>query len=678
MPRQFHLGHFIKLHHVQKALTLLTLQIEQKSPLYNNLDFTIYRKSGVDKIAPETYYEQFILRDTLYYFEHLFYVETYHGIQRAYKTREYHFLSLHAAIIYYAIGFYIRELMDKRMRQEQERLHRLPVHVYYGGSLHYDTPESSNIFYYEDYKEFLVYKEKLTMPEEGKVTFAVSLDIKSFFYTIDHKILLDIIDKTSPVAVKQALHFDEQTKLAIGYLLNYFQGSGCGLPVANQNLISNFLSNLYLSVFDKYVIDHYIYHGDTQYIRYVDDFYLIFRTTVDEDIRTVRKRFYDIENDFSAFLMANLNLEISTGKSERYEIRDVESQIEFLKASSLESPFDQEFDLEDMYENSLLKLDIAGKPVPDIFQQCIAIIEGLKRQTNQLAQLNLSISESAYLNHILILKSCLSYSKSRDAIEMMEQSGIFDELKAIDYLLIKPKVMFHLMTVSQPGRENLFNFIIDNLNTPGSLLPKLTITDKFLHQIIFLISEAKPADKSKLQTEFERYKQNLIGILSILQTQNPHYAYLDLIVEAFSEHERDLRFSPMYKTDFLNKDLCIPLGQQIKLRRLSEVAGSYSVSFNHLLNEFQNVFEIVYFNSEQKAAKDIMMKMQDEKYSTAEIEFVSNFFERRNQNSISHTNTHDIGLWNVTQMEYADYKNRLIPIIDKLYQTLRLQEALAD
>jgi len=379
-----------------------------------------------------------------------------------------------------------------------------------------------------------------------------------------------------------------------------------------------------------------------------------------------------MENDFAAFLMSNLKLEISTGKSERYEIRDVESQIDFLKSSSLDSPFDQEFDLEGLYEESILRLDTAGKSVPVIFQQCIAIIEDLKRQTDRLPQLSIPVKESAYLNHILILKSCLAYSKSLQAIEMMEMSGIFKDLDSIDYLLIKPKVMFHLMTVTQTGRKNLFEFILQSLKAAESLLPKLTLTDKFLHQIMFLISETKEAQKAALEAEFELYKQELTAILSGIFLQQSSHIYLNLLISAFSAQATAIARS-LYLPSFLNEDYNIPLGQQIKLRRLSEVMGNYSVGFNHLLNEFQNLFELVYFNSQQQTAKDIMMKMQDEKYANTEIEFVLDFFERRNQNSISHTNTHDIGLWNVTEAEYMHYKRQLRPILSKVYQTLNYQ-----
>jgi len=93
----------------------------------------------------------------------------------------------------------------------------------------------------------------------------------------------------------------------------------------------------------------------------VDDFYLIFKEDSDVNIKHIRKSIYNIENDFAEFLMNELQLSISTSKSERYEIKDIESQISFLKNSNIDSPFDQEFDFEDLYKDSVMSLDIQGK-----------------------------------------------------------------------------------------------------------------------------------------------------------------------------------------------------------------------------------------------------------------------------------------------------------------------------
>jgi hypothetical protein len=64
--------------------------------------------------------------------------------------------------------------------------------------------------------------------------------------------------------------------------------------------------------------------------------------------------------------------------------------------------------------------------------------------------------------------------------------------------------------------------------------------------------------------------------------------------------------------------------------------------------------------------------MAEDNFKTEEITFVCNFFERRNQNSVSHTNTNDIGLWAVGQTEYFEYKMQVSPLIEKLFKKLHL------
>jgi hypothetical protein len=62
--------------------------------------------------------------------------------------------------------------------------------------------------------------------------------------------------------------------------------------------------------------------------------------------------------------------------------------------------------------------------------------------------------------------------------------------------------------------------------------------------------------------------------------------------------------------------------------------------------------------------------MAEENYRIDEIQLISNFFERRNQNSISHTNENDIGVWGVNLVEYTQYKKNVSPILTKLNVSL--------
>ncbi len=260
---------------------------------------------------------------------------------------------------------------------------------------------------------------------------------------------------------------------------------------------------------------------------------------------------------------------------------------------------------------------------------------------------------------------------------MVKEAELFGEIDSIDYLLIKPKVLFHLITITEEDRSNLFNFVISNLQTYESLLPKLTIVDKFIHQLFFLINEANGKSKISLIAEFDNYKQILIERLLQVKSSFPNNSYLELILNALIPGITKIDFDPIYSPTFLNQESCVSLTQQIKLRRLNENGLNYTVSFNHLLNEFQNLFEIVYFDSTQHTSKDIIKKMSDENYKGHQITFVTNFFDRRNQNSISHTNSNDIGLWGVSYSEYTTYKQKVRPLLDILFKKLSHAKSMA-
>lgn len=667
MTREFHLGHFLKEYHFEKSVLLIKEQLKQTSPLYNNLDFTLYRQSEIDTIIVSEFYNDYIKGDSLYYFENKFYSKKYFGVQRAYKTREFHYLSLSSLITYYALGMYVRELLDKKIVLDREINKHKKIDVFYGGRLNFKNPISSKIFYYQDYKEFIGLKESLTKPIEGKVKYAISLDIKSFFYTIDHKILFDLIESNCTPTLKQKLSYNEITKESIVSLLSFFQHNNLGLPVSNQNLISSFLSSIYFSSFDQYVADKYLKDSNFSYIRYVDDFYLIIEVDSSTSLEDVRQKIYDIENDFSEYLINKLNLSVSSSKCDRFCISDEDSQLEFLNASSLDSPFDLEFDLEDLYKDSILSIEIKNKKIPAIFDECISIIQKLKNQSTKLPQLSIDTKESAYLNYILILKGCLVYSKSGEAIQKIKESRIFDNIQSLDFILIKPKVFFHLMTLAQEGRDSLFQFIKLNLELTGSTTQKLTILDKFFHQITFLISENKNEIKANLITEFAKYRYEILPILLTIRANDSYdLEYLNLIINSLDSNHNLSTFNPIYNASFLNLKDSIPFTQQIKLRRINELLLNHNVCFNHLLNEFQSLFERTYFSGESKKASDITVKMSDEHFDSHEVHFISNFFERRNQNSISHTNENYIGVWGVNLDEYIEYKNNVLPILTKL------------
>ncbi|MGA3291689.1 MAG: reverse transcriptase domain-containing protein [Candidatus Microgenomates bacterium] len=92
--------------------------------------------------------------------------------------------------------------------------------------------------------------------------FALKGDVKKFFDSIDHEILLDILEKK----IK-----DENTIRLLKEIINsYSVSEGCGVPIGN--LTSQIFANIYLNELDQF-IKHEL--RVKYYLRYADDFVIV-------------------------------------------------------------------------------------------------------------------------------------------------------------------------------------------------------------------------------------------------------------------------------------------------------------------------------------------------------------------------------------------------------------------
>lgn len=121
-------------------------------------------------------------------------------------------------------------------------------------------------------------------------------DIKQFFYSIDTRILLNIM--RGYIADEALFNF---TKLLI--LDSRDESSDIGIPIGNYT--SQFFANIYLNELDQYIkrVLHIKY-----YVRYMDDFIIILKT---------KKECIEIKNAISMFLNNHLHLELNS-KSRYY------------------------------------------------------------------------------------------------------------------------------------------------------------------------------------------------------------------------------------------------------------------------------------------------------------------------------------------------------------------------
>ena len=130
--------------------------------------------------------------------------------------------------------------------------------------------------------------------------YVLKADIKHYFDTVDHNILLNILRKK--------IKDKEIMKLIIIVLYNFeSQVKGKGLPLGNYT--SQFFANVYLNNLD-YFVKHKL--KAKYYIRYVDDFVIL-----DKD----KKVLLDFKDKIEKYLK-NLRLELHQDKSEIHALRN--------------------------------------------------------------------------------------------------------------------------------------------------------------------------------------------------------------------------------------------------------------------------------------------------------------------------------------------------------------------
>lgn len=129
--------------------------------------------------------------------------------------------------------------------------------------------------------------------------YALKADIRHYFDTVDHEILLGIIEQK----IK-----DPGIIWLIKIILKNHKAetAGKGMPIGN--LTSQFFANVYLNEFDKFVKNEL---RAKYYIRYVDDFAIFHKD---------KRQLENWKGEIDRFLRSNLKLELHNEKSRIIEI----------------------------------------------------------------------------------------------------------------------------------------------------------------------------------------------------------------------------------------------------------------------------------------------------------------------------------------------------------------------
>lgn len=140
-----------------------------------------------------------------------------------------------------------------------------------------------------------------------KTAWALKCDIRKFFDSVDHEVLL--------LLIREKIKDDKVLNLIEKIIRSYDKETGKGIPLGN--LTSQLFSNIYL---DK--LDNFIKRGlrEKYYIRYADDFLIL---------NTDKERLKKLISIVGDFLQINLKLHLH---SDKISIRKIHQGIDFLGA----------------------------------------------------------------------------------------------------------------------------------------------------------------------------------------------------------------------------------------------------------------------------------------------------------------------------------------------------------
>ncbi len=142
-------------------------------------------------------------------------------------------------------------------------------------------------------QRFDFFKRKVSKNNSRKC-FVLKADIKQYFDSVDHEILLSLVERKIT---------DSKVIWLIRTILSNFKSSGTGKGMPLGNLTSQFFANVYLNELD-YFVKHHL--RAKYYLRYVDDFVILHSSKEQLEIW---------KGEIDRFLGENLRLEIHPDKS---------------------------------------------------------------------------------------------------------------------------------------------------------------------------------------------------------------------------------------------------------------------------------------------------------------------------------------------------------------------------
>lgn len=634
MIENYNIGNFLKINHVKKALELINLQIEDDKFSFKTLEFEIYRKTNVaTNFDCQKFYDDLLKKDILYNHNNTFFNIEYLIPKGVYGVRKFNFLSFEMLLLYYSLGFYIYDLIKESYEMiELKKNKRDNISTYYGGKINFNDPKKSELYYQSDYIDFnnKVNTQIENILKKKKKAVIIKLDIQDYFKSIDLEILLKIIHEYAVPSNSKRQHFDSSTIEEIKNLFLFINKSLIGVPLFSQNILSNFLSYLYLFELDNFIQNLNISHEeDFIYCRYVDDFYIIFKRNKGIKNNTIGDEIFDITTSISEFLYEELGLKINELKTQTLIINDEDDFETFIKEEKVISIPES--------------LKTEKKPV-DKLNEIKDIVEKLKKDYKAKGKVSITTEDSNKLKEIFStsMKQYLANPNAKIIIDKMFLNW-YPVLT-----LSSTQALIYLLKNSNQNKL-LKNFLTENKDFKLSNPQYLFLLEKYL------LSNLPDSLFNK----------------EIIDSKGCNN-YLNLIKKMLDENIVIHESSDLFIDNNLlsSKDT---LMQQIKMLTLAETEGKYNLAFNHLLN----IYHYYCFTNDPNAEElkkytqiNVTDFLDSLGISIKQLNFSMQFFDRRNKNNISHPGEELMESWAVNKEEYFRYKIKLNKLLRKIQDFL--------
>jgi hypothetical protein len=596
------IGRFLTEDHVRGAIELLSCQVQSSSRTHRSLDLEIIRReNALNTIVLEQFYTDYIRNDLCFNYPNLFRSIPYSVPKGDGGVRQFHFLETPLWILYYAVGFYFLDL-TQAMRTELNSIQtRASIQTYYGANIRLENPQRSQIYYQQDYQEFTrnIRRTVRRHIQNHKVA-VLHLDIQDFFRSIDHVRLMQVLADQALPASRLRLRYDEHTRLTIREILFLIIQRPEGLPISQQNIVSNLLSHLFLYPLDCCVREIQMDIAPSlTFHRYVDDMFLTVQFPSEQANENIGTTMLDISTRIGEHLSSNLGLSLNPLKT-RLDILasedEVDDLIERSRLVSFYTPLPEE----------------GGETPQETLNRAILVLSKLREQFRDRGYI-----DRIATNDDLALKQCFQnavvhYTRSQQAQQQLE--NVFQDW----YPALMPKsmkVLVFLISRAPTVLNTLLTYVREALEIP---FPSLTTLHLAEH--LMLIDEYRG--------EFNN------EVIHLLQASSS--PYIHLLSRLINPH------SPLGNRYINIENDCLQanrsLMQQVRRMIIAEKRGVHSLAYNHLLNTLQ---EWCFCHQQPTISRNhydrnSVVAWLEPIASHSEIVFVITMFDRRNRNTISH------------------------------------------